>query len=77
MACGKPSDGTIVAAHSNSSVHGKGMGTKAHDCFIAYVCYSCHSDIDQSNLTKEERDEIWNRAHRNTILYLFQNKIVN
>jgi hypothetical protein len=40
-------DGTIVAAHSNLSRHGKGKSLKAADCFIAFLCHRCHSWLDQ------------------------------
>lgn len=63
-------DGTIVAAHSNQLIHGKGMGIKAHDCFIAYLCDRDHSIVDgrsHPNIKQETREEIWTIAHRNTI----------
>lgn len=37
---------TTVAAHSNKGYHGKGMGQKADDCFIAYLCSECHAALD-------------------------------
>jgi hypothetical protein len=46
MFCGND-DGTIVAAHSNQSRHGKGLGLKAHDCFVAFLCAHCHHWLDQ------------------------------
>lgn len=67
-------DFTIVAAHSNQLRDGKGTGTKAHDYRIAYLCYKCHGELDQgSKLTKEERLQLWEEAHRKTIGYLFEN----
>lgn len=72
MSCGAH-DGTIVAAHSNQSRHGKGMSIKAHDCFIAFMCARCHHEIDQgSKLSREERIDKWQDAHEKTLLYLFQ-----
>jgi hypothetical protein len=74
MNCGAD-DNTIVAAHSNQSRHGKGMSIKAHDCFIAFLCNRCHYEIDQgSKLSKEERIDLWQRAHEATLLHLFQTK---
>ena len=74
--CGSE-DGTIVAAHSNQQRDGKGMGTKAADYRIAYLCGKCHFEIDQgSKLTKEERREIWESAHRVTVGRLFERGIV-
>lgn len=72
MCCGIQ-DGTIVAAHSNQSRHGKGMSIKAHDCFIAFLCHRCHSELDQgSKLSKEERIEMWQQAYDRTMLHLWQ-----
>ena len=51
-------DDTIVSAHSNLQEHGKGMGLKAHDCMVAWLCYSCHTDYDTGFLmSKEEKRE--------------------
>tara|TARA_R110000772_G_scaffold4094_3_gene14466 strand:+ start:6059 stop:6388 length:330 start_codon:yes stop_codon:yes gene_type:complete len=37
---------TVVLCHSNSSKHGKGMGTKAHDFFAVWGCHACHDWLD-------------------------------
>lgn len=67
-------DGTVVAAHSNQQRDGKGMGIKAHDYRIAALCHPCHFKIDQGhNLTKGERKEMWEEAHRGTVGWLFEN----
>lgn len=61
--CGKNNDGTIVSAHSNQGLHGKGKALKAHDCYVAALCYVCHSAIDQgATMSQEERVELWNTA---------------
>lgn len=71
--CGR-ADGTIVAAHSNQLRDGKGRGLKAHDYRIAALCFSCHSELDQGQkLSKSERIEMWEEAHRKTIGWLFEN----
>ena len=68
-------DGTIVAAHSNQLRDGKGRGIKAHDYRIAALCYGCHMELDQGNkLSKEERVNLWDEAHRKTIGWLFENE---
>lgn len=70
-------DGTVVAAHSNQLLDGKGKGIKAHDYRIAALCFSCHMDIDQGNkLSKEQRREFWEMAHRKTIGELFERGLV-
>lgn len=70
-------DGTVVAAHSNQLRDGKGRSLKAHDYRISALCYRCHSELDQgSKMTKQERLEMWEEAHRKTIGWLFENGIV-
>ena len=59
-------DGTVVAAHSNEGVHGKGRGIKASDEFIAALCFTCHANIDQGRISKQERTQIWQNAHIKT-----------
>ena len=66
-------DGTVVAAHSNQLRDGKGRGIKAHDYRIASLCHKCHYEIDQGKkLSKEEKIEFWEAAHRKTIACLFE-----
>ena len=73
MRCGAQV-GTVVAAHSNLLRDGKGRGLKAHDYRIAALCYRCHMNLDQGkDLTKEQRVELWEEAHRETIGWLFDN----
>lgn len=75
--CGKENDGTIVAAHSNQLRDEKGKGIKAHDFRIAALCFACHSGLDQGkDMTKEERIELWEEAHRATIAWLFLSDIL-
>lgn len=70
--CGRK-DGTVVAAHSNQLRDGKGRGLKAHDYRVASLCYTCHMELDQgSNLSKQERVDMWEEAHRKTIGLLFE-----
>lgn len=61
--CGRD-DGTVVGAHSNSCIHGKGMGLKADDRFQASLCFYCHSSLDQGKqYSEEERRRIFWDAH--------------
>jgi len=70
-------DGTIVAAHSNQMRDGKGRGLKAHDYRIAALCFKCHYEIDQGkDLSRQERLNIWEDAHRATIGWLFENDFI-
>ena len=71
MMCGAQ-DGTVVAAHSNQLRDGKGRSIKAHDYRIAALCFRCHGEIDRgAKMTKEERLEAFESAHRKTIGWLF------
>ena len=74
--CGSQ-NGTVVAAHSNQLRDGKGKALKAHDFRIAALCFTCHSDLDQgSKMSKQERIEMWEEAHRKTIGELFMREII-
>ena len=66
--CG--SYGTTVSAHSNLLEHGKSMGRKADDCYIAFLCHKCHSRIDQGNGTYEDKKLLWLEAMAKTYHYL-------
>ncbi len=75
--CGSQ-DGTVCAAHSNQLRDGKGRSLKAHDYRIAALCFRCHSMLDQGyQMSKEERIELWENAHRKTIGWLFENGFVD
>lgn len=64
-------DGTVCAAHSNQSQHGKGKSIKASDIYVASLCFTCHSELDQgSRLSRDERVEMWMTAHRKTVRLL-------
>ena len=66
-------NGTIVAAHSNRLRDGKGRSIKAHDYRIAALCYKCHMELDQGkNLSRDDRRDLWEEAHRKTIGWLFE-----
>lgn len=71
-------DGTVVAAHSNQLRDGKGRGIKAHDFRIAALCFKCHYELDQgSKLTKQERLNMWEDAHRATVGWLFLSDLIS
>ena len=60
-------DGQTQAAHTNWG-HGKGRGIKADDNMIAALCQPCHAEIDQgARLSRQERQEMWQAAHRKTV----------
>lgn len=56
---------TVVPAHSNQSIHGKGMGMKALDIYTVPGCIHCHAEIDQGmRFTKAEKFSIWDAAYQ-------------
>jgi len=67
----------VEAAHSNQLRDGKGRSIKAHDYRVAAICHEAHVELDQgTRLSKEERREAWDEAHRATIGLLFEQEIV-
>ena len=54
---------TTVAAHSNWSEHGKGGARKADDQYTVWACATCHSWLDFSGASAEEKRAVWDKAH--------------
>ena len=60
----------VQAAHTNWGA-GKGRGIKADDNMVAALCLKCHYEIDQGKeLSKEERQQKWQKAHLATVAAL-------
>ena len=69
QACG--SGQMVQAAHTNWG-GGKGRSVKADDNLVAALCLKCHYEIDQGkNMSKEERQEMWEQAHIATVKKLY------
>lgn len=50
----------VEPAHRNE---GKGGAIKAHDCWTAGICRTCHREIDQGTaMTRDERRALIDRA---------------
>ena len=59
------------------AIHGKGRGIKASDEFTVALCSNCHHTLDAgNNLTKEEKQQMWWNAFRNTWLELLDRNLV-
>lgn len=63
---------TVSAAHSDYMEDGKGGSQKADDCFVAFLCSSCHAwfhnpqkEHGEIVSTSEKRDR-WHRAMKRT-----------
>jgi hypothetical protein len=61
------------AAHSNwAKLGGKAKSLKASDEYTAALCLKCHYEIDQGkDMSKEERQEMWEQAHIATVKKLY------
>jgi cytochrome c553 len=67
--CGNQ-DGTVVSAHSNN---GKGMGIKASDSTIMFLCYRCHAEYDQGKtMTKSEKIDFAYKNNAKTLQFLLE-----
>ena len=75
MYCGEPNHGQIVGCHSNSAKFGKGMGIKASDAPIAYLCRACHDLADGRlgpHLDQKFRDSVFYEGACKTWLWLMR-----
>jgi hypothetical protein len=69
QACGS---GNMVQAAHTIWGGGKGRGVKADDNLVAALCLKCHYEIDQGkDMSKEERQEMWEQAHIATVKKLY------
>lgn len=65
--------GPVQVAHSNQLRDGKARSLKAYPWRIAALGAACHVEIDSgARLSKVERREQWDEAHRTTIGLLFE-----
>ena len=68
--CNSANDGTVVAAHRNE---GKGMGMKASDAGIAFLCGKCHYEIDNGkSMSRKERRSAMDRAISLTLQWMIE-----
>jgi hypothetical protein len=60
---------TVVAAHSNSSAHGKGGAMKASDVYSVWGCSRCHTWYDSSmSATRAQREYAFAIAHERQVI---------
>ena len=63
-------DGTVVSAHSNN---GKGLGIKASDATLMFLCYRCHTEYDQGKtMDKVQKIEFAYRNNAKTLRRLLE-----
>lgn len=73
--CWRP--GRTQISHSNQLIDGKGRSLKAYPWRIAALCDECHAMIDSGkDMSKVERREAWESAHRWTMGELFSRGLV-
>jgi len=61
-----------VPCHSNQLIHGKGLSMKAHDCFVAAGCNTCHHEIDNGkNLDKAAAHTLWRNGIDLTFMWVY------
>ena len=67
----------VEGAHSNQLRDGHGRSIKSHDYRLAAICHTAHVEHDQGkNLSKQERREAWDEAHRRTVGLMFERGLV-
>ena len=67
---------TVVAAHSNQYIHGKGGALKAHDIFVAWACSECHRELDQGQMSYDQKAHYWQRGFERTLLEALEQGIL-
>lgn len=75
QSCGK--QWSVQVSHSNQLRDGKGRGLKSYPWRVAALCEMCHTAIDSGkDMSKEERRDAWDEAHRKTMGELFERGLV-
>jgi hypothetical protein len=71
VGCG--ATGNTQAAHSNLLRHGKGKSIKATDAAIMALCHDyCHPELDQGDLTEDERERLTHQYIADTYILLIE-----
>ncbi len=76
-------EGYSQAAHANNAIFGKGLGQKAHDCYLFPLCadrpgvQGCHSKWDRGSLKTGDKPEIeatWSALTMGKLLQQLQSR---
>lgn len=67
---------TTVACHSPRSAHGRALGRKADDFYIAYGCVVCHDYLDGRTFPTKADDVLFDRGNRETLWRLIEKRII-
>ena len=68
---------TVVWAHSNMQLHGKGVGRKADDIFGCYACSACHDWYDSSFASRDEKERVFYAAFSRSLRILIDSGVVS
>lgn len=69
--------GRVEVSHSDQQRDGKGMGIKAYPWRVAALGKQCHHELGHGkNLSKAQKREQWDEAHRRTMGELFRMGLV-
>ena len=67
---------TTVAAHSGWRIHGAGIGQKADDIFVAFMCSACHDVYDgrdqREDMGRRYLERYFQYAHNLTLSRLLE-----
>jgi len=69
-----PAEYAVEAAHSDSSMFGRGMRLKTPDWAFAAMCHTAHLML--SDMGREEKFSEWLRGFKLTFDYLFDKKLI-
>lgn len=68
-------EGSVVPAHSNQGIFGRGAFYKSHDWAYAALCHDAHDYVDgrRGGWAKEDKQAAWLRAYIKTQTYIWEN----
>jgi hypothetical protein len=52
------------------------MGTKAHDCYIAFACSACHAWLDHSRMSRDYKQAVFQIGFERTLLALWEQGLI-
>lgn len=65
-----------VPCHSDALEHGRGAGSKSHDCLAVPGCPACHAAFTRERLGRDDYLFAWGRAMSRWLVWLWANEKV-
>lgn len=62
-----------VPCHSDALEHGRGAGSKSHDCLAVAGCPACHAAFTRERLGRDGYLQAWGRAMARWLAWLWSN----